>query len=59
MKDFKYYLDLTSEIGFVEEATNAIVYVSGLPKAKTNEIIIFESGKIGGRNKIIACTCRS
>lgn len=36
-----------SEIGFVEEASNAIVYVSGLPKVKTDEIVIFETGKIG------------
>ena len=47
MKDFKYYLDLISEIGFVEEASNSIVYVSGLPRAKTNEIVIFETGIIG------------
>jgi len=47
MKDFKYYLDSISEIGFVEEASNAIVYVSGLPKVKTDEIVIFETGKTG------------
>jgi F-type H+/Na+-transporting ATPase subunit alpha len=47
MKDFKYYLDSISEIGFVEEAFNAIVYVNGLPKVKTDEIVMFETGKIG------------
>jgi len=47
MKDFKYYLDLISEIGFVEEASNSIVYVSGLPRIKTNEIVIFETGITG------------
>ena len=47
MKDFKYYLDSISEIGFVEEASSAIVYVSGLPKVKTDEIVIFETGKTG------------
>jgi len=47
MKNFKYYLDLTSEIGFVEEASNAIVHLSGLPKVKINEIVVFETGKIG------------
>jgi F-type H+/Na+-transporting ATPase subunit alpha len=47
MKDFKYYLDSIGEIGFVEEASNAIVRVSGLPKLKTDEIVIFETGKIG------------
>lgn len=47
MRDFKYYLDSISEIGFVEEASSAIVYVSGLPKVKPDEIVIFEGGKIG------------
>jgi F-type H+/Na+-transporting ATPase subunit alpha len=47
MKDFKYYLDSIAEIGFVEEASNAIVRISGLPKLKTDEIVIFETGKIG------------
>jgi len=47
MKDFKFYLDSVSEIGFVEEAANSIVYVSGLPQVKTNEIVIFENGIIG------------
>lgn len=47
MKDFKFYLDSVGEIGFVEEASNAIIYINGLPKVKTNEIVIFETGKIG------------
>ena len=47
MKDFKYYLDSISEIGFVEEASNTIVNVSGLPKIKTDEIVIFETGETG------------
>ena len=47
MKDFDFYLNSISEIGFVEEASSAIVYVSGLPKIKTDEIVIFEGGKIG------------
>jgi len=47
MRDFKYYLDSISEIGFVEEAFSAIVYVSGLPKVKTDELVMFETGKIG------------
>jgi F-type H+/Na+-transporting ATPase subunit alpha len=47
MRDFKYYLSSISEIGFVEEAFNAIVYVSGLPKVKTDELVMFETGKIG------------
>ncbi len=47
MKDFNYYLNSISEIGFVEEASSTIVYVNGLPKIKPNEIVIFEGGKIG------------
>lgn len=47
MRDFKFYLDSISEIGFVEEASNSIVYVNGLPQVKTNEIVVFEDGKIG------------
>ena len=47
MKDFNYYLNSISEIGFVEKAFNAIVYVNGLPKVKTDEIVMFETGKIG------------
>ncbi len=47
MRDFNFYLNSISEIGFVEKASNAIVYVSGLPKIKTDEIVMFETGKIG------------
>ena len=47
MKDFNFYLNSISEIGFVEKASSAIVHVSGLPKIKTDEIVIFEGGKIG------------
>src|SRR3989344_7184493 len=47
MKDFNFYLDSIKEIGFVEEASNAIVRVSGLPKIKPDEIVIFEEGKVG------------
>jgi F-type H+/Na+-transporting ATPase subunit alpha len=47
MRDFKFYLDSISEIGFVEEVSGSIVHVNGLPKVKTDEIVIFETGKIG------------
>lgn len=47
MKDFTFYLDATSEIGFVEEASHALVSVSGLPKARLGEIVLFESGEFG------------
>lgn len=47
MKDFTAYLNETEEIGFVEQVADAIIYVSGLPKAKPEEVIIFETGEFG------------
>ncbi|KKQ36899.1 MAG: ATP synthase subunit alpha [Candidatus Woesebacteria bacterium GW2011_GWA1_37_7] len=47
MTDFDTYLDKIGEIGFVEEVMHSIVFASGLPKARPNEVVIFESGDIG------------
>ena len=47
MKSFDYYLDKIGEIGYVEHVTKDVVGVSGLPSAKTEEVIFFESGQIG------------
>ncbi|OGM19313.1 hypothetical protein A2955_05055 [Candidatus Woesebacteria bacterium RIFCSPLOWO2_01_FULL_37_19] len=47
MKDFNYYLETIGEIGFVEEVVYAIAYVSGLPNAHPDEVVIFETGEIG------------
>lgn len=47
MKDFKYYLESISEIGFVERASSVIVNISGLPNAKIDELVVFETGEIG------------
>ena len=47
MKDFKFYLDSVSEIGFVDKSSSAIIYVTGLPNVKPDEIVIFETGEIG------------
>lgn len=47
MKDFSYYLEKIQEIGFVEQVIHSIVYVSGLPRAHPNEVVVFESGEIG------------
>ncbi len=47
MKDFNYYLNELGEIGFVEQVFHSIVYVSGLPGAHSQEVVIFESGDIG------------
>ncbi len=47
MKDYDYYLDKVGEIGFVDEIVHSIAYVSGLPKAHPDEVVIFETGEIG------------
>lgn len=47
MKDFTAYLNETEEIGFVEQVADAIIYVSGLPKVKPEEIVFFETGEFG------------
>lgn len=47
MKNFQFYLDKTGEIGFVEQSLHTLAYVSGLPRAKPKEVILFETGEIG------------
>src|SRR3989344_2326445 len=47
MRSFDYYLSTTSEIGFVEQVNNTIVYTDGLPKIKLEEIVLFETGEFG------------
>ncbi len=47
MKDFNAYLNETEEIGFVEQVADAIIHISGLPKVKPEEIVIFETGEFG------------
>ncbi len=47
MKDFQYYLNNIGEIGYVARSLNSIVYISGLPKAHPNEIVIFENQEMG------------
>lgn len=47
MKDFEYYIDQVGEIGVVAEIHHSIVYVSGLPKIKPHEVVLFETGEIG------------
>ena len=47
MKNFEYYLDATSEIGFVQKVNDAIVYTDGLPSVKPEEIVLFETGEYG------------
>ena len=47
MKNFQDYLDETGEFGFVEAITSPLFYVSGLPKAKPQEVVITENGSRG------------
>ncbi|MEK7186097.1 MAG: F0F1 ATP synthase subunit alpha [Patescibacteria group bacterium] len=47
MKNFTAYLNEIEEIGYVEQVADAIIYVSGLPHAKPEEIVIFETGEFG------------
>jgi F-type H+/Na+-transporting ATPase subunit alpha len=47
VKDFEKHLTKSEEIGFVEEVLYSIAYVSGLPGAMSDEIVIFENGGFG------------
>lgn len=47
MKLFDEYLERVGEIGFVEESTESLAYVNGLPGLVPNELVLFESGEMG------------
>lgn len=47
MKDFTVYLKETGEVGYVQSIVSSIFYVSGLPNARLNELVISENGLIG------------
>ncbi len=47
MKTFEEYLNASGEIGYVEEVSQSLVSVSGLPNAVPEEIILFEDGSRG------------
>ncbi len=47
MKDFNTYLKETGEVGYVQAIMSSIFYVSGLPSARLNELVITENGLIG------------
>ena len=46
-KTFNEHLEMTGETGTVVHVTHPIVYVDGLPNAKPDEVIHFESGELG------------
>jgi F-type H+-transporting ATPase subunit alpha len=47
MNSFAQMLEKSGEIGFVTEIVGGIIYAEGLPGAKPNEIVVFETGKMG------------
>jgi len=47
MKNYKYYLDKTGEIGYVKRVVHSIAYVEGLPNAVSKEVVLFECGAQG------------
>ncbi len=47
MKSFQEYLEQTSEVGFIEAVNNSVISVSGLPKAKPQELVMLETGEMG------------
>src|SRR5579872_5396720 len=52
MKDFNYYLNSIGEIGYVNSFSGSVIFVDGLPKAKLNEIVLFENGYFGEINAL-------
>ena len=47
MQNFEDYLKTTGEVGYVDEMVHSVAYVSGLPGAAVNEIVVFEEGSKG------------
>jgi F-type H+-transporting ATPase subunit alpha len=47
VKTFDAYLKETGEVGYVQSIISSIFYVSGLPTARLNELVISENGLIG------------
>jgi F-type H+-transporting ATPase subunit alpha len=45
--NFSDYLEKTKEVGYVEQTSRSIVYVSGLPGAHPSEMVVFEGGGTG------------
>lgn len=47
MNAFDQFLKKTGEYGVVHQVNHPIVFIEGLPKVKTHEVIMFESGQKG------------
>src|SRR5258706_16183236 len=44
---FQKYLEETKEVGVAESVVHSVVYASGLPTLKANELVVFENGQLG------------
>lgn len=47
MKIFDQYLEKVGEIGYVDESTESLAYVRGLPGLVPHELVLFETGEMG------------
>ncbi len=45
--NFDKFLTQVGEIGFINKVVSSLVYAEGLPGAKPEELVIFESGELG------------
>ncbi len=46
-KTFEELMEKTGEYGVVYQVSHPIVFIEGLPKVKTNEVVMFETGQKG------------
>src|SRR5438067_2033145 len=46
-EQFEQYLKQTGEYGFAYQVSHPIVFIEGLPKVRTHEVILFETGQKG------------
>src|SRR5258708_38621302 len=44
---FENYLKETGEVGIATSVVHSVVYASGLPTLKANELVVFENGQLG------------
>ncbi|HEY4694430.1 MAG TPA: hypothetical protein VIH52_00495 [Candidatus Nanoarchaeia archaeon] len=54
MKSFQELLKENGEIGYVAYNTQSVFYVSGLPAAKLNELVVSEEGSLGIIQAVLA-----
>lgn len=47
MKDYNHYLKEVGEVGYVRAVNNSMIYASGIPSVRINEIVMMETGQRG------------